>query len=102
MDVVSHFNKFTMKQFHLDIEKFVYLPNLSWLAWLLSLDPSQEIETVKTIDQYNICEVTERGDLSHCRMPWVRANIKERSGYRVGIPNSRIFYTDIIQFMPQQ
>ena len=56
MDVVSHFNKFTMKQFHLDIGKFVSLPNLSWLAWLLSLDPSKEIETVKTIDQYNICE----------------------------------------------
>ena len=95
MDVVTHFNKFTMKQFHLDIGKFVSLPNLSWLAWLLRLDPSKEIGTVKTIDQYNICEGAERGGLSQCRMPWVRANIEGRAGYRVGIPHSRIFYTDI-------
>ena len=95
MDIVSHFNKFTMKQFHIDIGKFVSLPNLSWLAWLLSLDPSKEIGTVTTIDQYNICEYAERGGLSQCRMPWVRANIAGRAGYRVGLPNSRIYYTDI-------
>jgi hypothetical protein len=84
-----------MKQFHLDIGKFVSLPNLSWLAWLLRLDPSKEIGTVKSIDQYNICEGAERGGLSQCRMPWVRANIAGRAGYRVGLPHSRIFYTDI-------
>ena len=37
----------------------------------------------------------ERGGLSQCRMPWVRANIAGRAGYRVGLPNSRIHYTDI-------
>ena len=95
MDVVSHFNKFTKKQFHLDIGKFVSLPNLSWVAWLLRIDPSQKIETVSSIDQYNICESAERGGLSQCRIPWVRANIEGRAGYRVGLPNSRIHYTDV-------
>ena len=76
MDIIYHFNKFTLSKLHLDIGKFVSLPNLSWLAWLLSLDPSEEIGTVNSINQYNICEGTERGGLSQCRMPCVRANME--------------------------
>ena len=32
MDIISHFNKFSISKFHLDIGKFVYLPNLAWNA----------------------------------------------------------------------
>jgi len=41
-------------------------------------------------------------------MPWVKANIEGRAGFRVNLPRSRIHYTDInslyasamIYFMP--
>ena len=36
MDIVFHFNKFSLEKLHLDIGKFVTLPNLAWNAWLLT------------------------------------------------------------------
>ena len=35
MDIISHFNEFSLSKFHLAIGKFVSLPNLAWNAWLL-------------------------------------------------------------------
>ena len=92
-----------MKQFHLDIGKFVSPANLSWLAWLLSLDPSKEIGTVTTIDQYNICDCSERGGNSQSGITWVRANIAGRAGYKSWAPKYQEFIIRTsIHCMPQQ
>jgi hypothetical protein len=77
MDIISHFNELSLSKFHLDISKFVSLPNLSWNAWLPSFEPSFEIHNVKHIEQFNLFQSAERGGLSQCRMPWVKTNVEE-------------------------
>ena len=71
------------------------LPNLAWNAWLLTFEPSFEFHTVKNEEQFNFCQSAERGGLSQCRMPWIKANIEGKAGYKVNLPKSRIHYTDV-------
>ena len=95
MDIINHFNKFTSKQLHLDIGKFVSLPNVAWNAWLLSFEPEFEFHTVKNKEQYDFCESAERGGIHNVVCLGLKQTLKEKLDTEYDLPRSRIHYTDI-------
>ena len=97
-DVWTHYNDFSVKQFHLDLGRFVTLPNVAWDSWMHFRDltgSNIEIKTVNDLDQYNFCERMLRGGLSQNFIPYARANLPDKPNYNPNLPVSNIYYVDV-------
>ena len=49
-DVWTHYNDFSVKQFHLDLGRFVTLPNVAWDSWMHFRDLTGDNIEIKTVN----------------------------------------------------